>query len=164
MKKFAIWAGVVLFVLGLGIATFWNVPTWRLYTVNWEPLAMTNAENYCTAVIGMSKTSFKPNDPAVDRCVADSPRDNTTPSIANSVMWACQGVIAGGFNGTTTMCLDIMEQGQLWMLKGGGLADARSWSDTHPRPVSTQEGVLPGSVRTNRGGDTESPPDLGLGE
>ncbi|KKM02900.1 hypothetical protein LCGC14_1779810 [marine sediment metagenome] len=81
MKKFMIWLSVIMFVVGLGVVTFWDVPTWRLYTQDWKPLAMTHAENYCTGKIGIN-TRFMPNDPAVDHCEETSGKDNITPSIA----------------------------------------------------------------------------------
>ena len=154
MKKFMIWLGVVVFVIGLGVVTFWDVPQWRLYTQNWEPLAMTHAENYCTGKIGIS-TRFIPNDPAVDHCEETSGKDNIIPSIANSEEWACEGVLAGGYAIGIRDCIDILQQNQLWMLVGGGIATRESWSDTHPRPEAIQEGVLPDSTRSNRGGVTE---------
>ena len=151
MKKFIIWVGVVVFVIGLGVVTFWDVPQWRLYTQDWKPLAMTHAENYCTGKIGIGNR-FIPNDPAVERCMKESGKDNVTPSIANSESWACEGVLDGGWDAPMQTCLDILRQAELWMLAGGGLASASSWSDTHPRPEAIHEGVLP-DTRSNRGGD-----------
>ena len=153
MKRLFIWAGVLLFVIGMGVATFWNVPTWRLYTADWQPLAMTNAENYCTAVVGLN-ARFAPDNPDVQRCKDTTVRDNIVPDLNMSVTWACEGVKAAGWQGTMTKCHDIFLQAQLWMLVDGGLADASSWSDSHPRPVTIEE-VL-SDPRSNRAGDDES--------
>jgi len=155
MKRLLIWAAVVAFVAGMGVATFWDVPNWRLYTVNWEPLAMTNAENYCAAVVGLNE-GFKPNSPDVQRCMEETSRDNETVSVAQSVQWACDGIRDAGWPGTLPQCMEIINTGELWMIAGGGLANRESWSDSHPRPSETQVGELP-DERTNRGGDTPSP-------
>jgi hypothetical protein len=162
MKKFWIWMGVLLFVVGLGVVTFWNVPTWRLYDKDWRPLAMTHAENYCSAKIGLDR-SFMEDDPKVKACMEDSHLNNTIPSIAKSTDWACSGIRDAGLSLSLAACRDIIEGNQLWMIAGGGLASKWSWSDSHPRPESIQEGVLPSDTRTNRGGDEESLPGLGEG-
>ncbi len=126
--------------------------------MNWEPLALTEAENFCTASVGIVN-SFKAGDPDVALCMQETMLDNITPSIADSTRWACEGVKSAGWTGTMTKCTEIIEGGQLWMLLGGGFAHEKSWNDAHPRPVNTQEGVLPGDTRSNRAGDNESPSD-----
>ncbi len=155
MKKFFIWAGVILFVVGLGVVTFWDVPQWRLYTVNWEPLALTEAENYCTATVGLNE-GFRPNSSNVKRCMENTHKDNTVVSISSSIGWACEGIRDAGWTGGILQCRNIMEDGQLWMIAGGGLANSTSWSDSHPRPSETAVGELP-DQRSNRGGDTLTP-------
>lgn len=155
MKRLFIWAAVFLFVIGLGVVTFWDVPQWRLYDKDWNPLAMTEAENYCTATVGLGE-SFKPNSANVQRCMDLTQKDNVTHSIAMSTTWACEGIRDAGWDGTLNQCKNIIDDNGLWMIAGGGLATADSWSDSHPRPVATVIGELP-EDRSNRGGDDVTP-------
>jgi hypothetical protein len=139
MKKFLTWAVIILIVVGGAIAVAWPVARWRLYDANLAPLAMTEAENYCSGFAGINN-KFERNDPDVKKCEESTTRDNETPSIASSVKWACQGVIGGGWPGTLAACQSIFESNNLWLIKGGGLTF--EWNDAHPRPKAIQEGVL----------------------
>jgi len=140
MKKFALWLGIVALVVGGGIATFWPIDFWRLFDANQRPLAMTEAENWCAGYHGMLSKRFAEGDPAVARCMETTAYDNETPSIANSILWACKGIVATGWNGLVIQCQDIFEANQMWMLAGGGFT--AEWSDAYPRPVPLDEGVI----------------------
>jgi len=140
MKKFAAWFAVIVLVVGGGVATFWPIDFWRLFDANQRPLALTEAENWCAGNVGMANTRFKENDPAVLRCIEQSGRDNEHPSIANSVHWACLGIVQAGWDGIVLQCEDIFASNQMWMLLGGAFTN--QWSDAYPRPVPLDEGVL----------------------
>jgi hypothetical protein len=162
MKRLAALALSVLLVVGGGIAVFWPVNFWRLFDDNLRPLALTQAENYCAGLHGI-QNRFAFNDPEVIACIASSTYDNESPSIADSVRWGCQGIVAGGWDdGTTNDCVSIFDRDQLWLVKDGGITYA--WSDAYPRPVAVGDGIIapPDYSRTGtRDGfsrDDEPPP------
>lgn len=132
MKRYATYLAALLLVVGGGAAVFWPVNFWRLFDDNLQPLALTQAETYCAGLHGW-QNGFALNDPDVTECEKTSGYDNTTPSVANAVMWGCQGIVAGGWPGQVSECSDIFERDQLWLVKGGGIT--WSWSDAWPRPV-----------------------------
>ena len=115
---------------------------------------MTEAENHCAGYVGMSNNRFREDDPAVQRCMDTTQKDNTEHSIANSVLWACTGIVESGWDGLVLQCQDIFEQNQLWMLVGGGFTT--KWSDAYPRPVPLDEGVIVAPpTRSNRSSDVD---------
>jgi len=151
MKRFAGWAAVFIIVVGGGILAFWPVNHWRLYDADWNPLALTNAENYCAGAEGMVN-GFKRDDRKTKECTENSVRNNTIPSITNSSRWACEGVISTGrFPGTVYDCMHVFDANQLWLLEGGGITV--KWNDERPRPVPLDEGVLDKEPRGNRSDD-----------
>ena len=140
MKKLATWVALVALVVGGGLAVFWPTDFWRLFDANQRPLALTEAENWCSGYIGMGQQRFIEDDPAVARCMDTQGLENETPSIANSVYWACQGIRQAGWLGSSHECQDLFAANQLWMLAGGGFTT--EWNDAYPRPVALDEGVL----------------------
>jgi len=140
MKKFMIWmAGIALIIGGFIIITA-DVPMWRLYDKNWQPLAMTEAENYCVGqILGKNGLNNTKNDPEVDACVAASRMDNVTPNIAKAVTWACQG-IASRYPGLTIEdCEGQVEGGDLWFLQHGGYT--WEWNSGNKRPVASHSNI-----------------------
>jgi len=140
MKKLAAYVGALLLVVGGAVAAFWPINFWRLYDANLRPLALTHAENYCAGFHGFA-AGFPEHDPAVTDCENSGPYDNVTPSVANSVQWACQGIVAGGWGGMVSDCELIFEQDQLWLVQGGGIT--RSWNDAWPRPRPIGGSIVP---------------------
>ncbi len=140
MKKFLGWIAVFVLIVGGAVLAFWPVNHWRLYDADWQPLALTNAENYCAGAQGM-KNGFDRDDKLTKECTENSSRDNVTPSIANSPQWACEGVVSSGqFNGSIHACVQILHNNSFWLIAGGGLTFA--WNDERPRPQPIDEGVL----------------------
>jgi hypothetical protein len=139
MKKILVWVALVLLVVGGAVAVVWPVEHWRLYDANQKPLALTERENYCAGLVGL-ETGFKEeSDKALD-CLETNTKDNTTPSIAKSTGWACDGILNGGWGGTHEFCLEIFEINEYWLLATGGLTF--EWNDAHPRPKAIDEGVI----------------------
>lgn len=142
MKKLLGWTLVLVLVVGGALAAFWPISgpaAWRLYDENWKPLALTEAENWCAGSVGIND-GFTERNPAVSRCVKDTDLDNEFPSITNSMKWACQGILIGGWNGTTSQCLNIFKNGELWLLVGGGMTS--DWNDERSRPVELDNNLL----------------------
>ena len=143
MKRVAAYAAALLVVVGGGVAVFWPLNFWRLFDANLRPLALTEAENYCTGFHGF-QVGWAEHDKAVDECEREGTFDNATPSVANSVEWVCRGIVAGGWvGGTVSDCENIFERDQLWAIKGGGIT--WEWSDAWPRPVSIGGTLIPPS-------------------
>lgn len=129
MKRFATWTLVWITIIGMGVAVFWPVETWRLYDKNWQPLAMTQAENWCTGVqIGTGNFENKLNDPSVADCVADSKLDNEKPSITNSQIWFCQGINSIIADFTVDACVKTVRDYKIWGLLHGGFTF--EWADS----------------------------------
>ena len=140
MKKFAGWTVVFVLVVGGGILAFWQVNHWRLYDADWNALALTSAENYCAGVEGM-RNGFDRQDKKTINCIENSERDNETPSITESVKWACEGILSSGrFQGSARSCQLIFEDNSLWLLEGGGFTS--KWNDERPRPKPLDEGII----------------------
>jgi hypothetical protein len=160
MKRVATWFAIIALVVGGGVVTFWPIDFWRMFDANQRPLALTEAENWCSGWVGITEQAFEENDPKVLRCMESTSKDNETPSAAQSIGWACDGIIAAGWEGTPTQCLDLLEEIQIWMLAGGGFTN--EWSDAYPRPVALDEGIIedPNS-RENRSEGVE-PSDYGV--
>lgn len=139
MKRILSITGGIALVVGMGIVVFWPINFWRLFDDNLRPLALTQAENYCAGFHGINN-QFAYNDPDVATCIASGDYDNETPSVADSVMWGCQGIVAGGWPGSVNDCADIFERDQLWLLLNGGITLA--WSEAYPRPKPIGQGAL----------------------
>ena len=142
MKKFLGWTLVLALVVGGALAAFWPISgpaAWRLYDENWKPLALTEAENWCAGSVGIND-GFVDQNADVLKCVRDTDLDNEQPSINMSITWACEGIVAGGWDGTVGNCKNIFETGNLWLLIGGGITS--DWNDARPRPTETDENLL----------------------
>lgn len=140
MKKFLGWLVVFVLVVGGAVLSFWNVNHWRLYDADWNPLALTNAENYCAGAEGM-RNGFDRDDRKTKECTINSDRDNETPSIAQSVNWGCEGIVSSGrFQGGVWDCMLIFEDNGLWLLEGGGFTF--KWNNERPRPKPLDEGII----------------------
>ncbi len=157
MKKFMIWVGVISFVVGLGLLVFWPIsgPTaWRQYDMNWQPLALTEAENYCAGKVGINN-GFAHNSKDVADCIERSTLDNTQPSVSRSITWACVGIKAGGYKGTISQCTKILDNADIWLLVSGGFTAA--WNDVRPRPTVANQDLLGDELdRENRADDGDS--------
>ena len=133
MKRILGWIAVVILVVGGGIATFWPVPTWRLYDANWQPLALTQAEAYCVGqVLAKNGYANKQDDSEVDACVTDSKLDNTLPDVGKAMKWGCDGIRSVDSSWSQTECLAAFDSYDMWLLLHGGYTWA--WNDQNPRP------------------------------
>lgn len=134
MKKILIKLAIVLLVVGGTVLVSWPTIQWRLYDAEWQPLAMTKAESFCAGMI-LAERGFinLPNDIEVDKCVANSKHDNTTPNLGMAVRWGCTGVQAVDSSYPIEACLEAIEYYQLWFLQHGGYT--WNWNDGHKRPV-----------------------------
>lgn len=130
-KRRATKLGAYALMVGLAIAVFWPVDHWRLYDDLWRPLALTQAENYCSgrAVSEQGYAQDAKVDPA---CYEKAGMENETPSISNSVAWACQGINAGDPSFPVDDCVATVEAMDLWFLLDGGYT--WEWSEARPRP------------------------------
>ena len=142
MKKFIIRLGVVVFVVGMGLLVFWPISgpaAWRQYDMNWQPLALTEAENWCAGNIGINN-GFKKNSKEIADCIERSTLDNEQPSVSRSLAWACTGIVDGGYRGSIIKCKNLIDKSELWLIVSGGFTSA--WDDTRPRPVVTNQDLL----------------------
>ena len=142
MKKLLGWTLVLALVVGGALAAFWPISgpaAWRLYDENWRPLALTEAENWCAGSVGIND-GFTEHNSTVLQCVEDTNLDNEFPSITNSIGWACQGIRDGGWGGSTVQCRKIFQNGELWLLVGGGMTS--DWNDERSRPVELDKNLL----------------------
>jgi hypothetical protein len=159
VKTLSVWALVVVVVVGGGVFVTWPMETWRRYDKNWQALAMTHAENHCAGqVLADNGFNNKLDDPAVDACVAASKLDNTTPNVAQSVGWFCQG-IASSYPLSVSECVGQVEGLQIWGLQHGGYT--WDWSDNNPRPVAGYTDLRAASREGREGDPTREEGRLG---
>lgn len=158
--KFLTWTAVVLLVVGGAVAVMWPVETWRLYDENWQPLALTHAENHCAGEILGGNFENKTNDPRVDECVATSHLDNETPNVASSVGWFCEGIASATTSLGVADCVSQVESLDIWGLQHGGYT--WEWNDANPRPVAAYEDIRSPSPDQSRTGDREGNQREGL--
>jgi len=134
-------AGIALIVGGFIVITA-DVPMWRLYDKNWNPLAMTEAENYCVGqVLGKNALNNTKDDPEVAACVAASRMDNATPNIAMSIEWGCKGIYSTYPDFLVDECKSQIEEGDLWFLQHGGYTWEWSESGSNKRPVASHSNI-----------------------
>ena len=139
--------GAVLFTLVLTAIVFWPTNHWRLYDDLWRPLALTQAENYCSGV-AVALSDYDEAAEVAPGCLESSGMDNLRPSITNSIPWACQGINSVD-SWPVDECIGTMEQYEIWFLLGGGYTNA--WSDARPRPTPPVSEVIDGGRGESRG-------------
>lgn len=152
MKKALVWLSIWAFVIGGAAAVLWDVPKWRLYDANWEPLAMTQAESWCSGkLLGEREVNFEKRAPALmKQCIADSELDNTTPNIANSVRWSCEGINAA-VEWDMKVCVDTVEAYEVWFLANGGITN--TWDSGNSRPEVITDDITKAPPRGERTDD-----------
>jgi hypothetical protein len=137
MKKILVRILAAVLVVGGLVAVLWPVDTWRLYDANWQPLAMTEAENYCAGKV-LAENSFvnKKDDIIVDTCVETSDRGNVA-SVGSSQAWFCQGIrsVLPSFDD----CLPVVQNYQIWGLQHGGYT--LEWNDSNTYPQIVQYNI-----------------------
>lgn len=134
MKKILTKIAAVTFVVGGLVAVMWPVPTWRMYDANWQELAMTQAESYCSGyVLGENGFNNVPDIPGMETCIAESNLDNLEPDIAQSVRLACTGLSIWFPEYVVSDCMADVEGFEVWFLVDGGYT--WEWNASHPRPV-----------------------------
>lgn len=156
MKRVLGWVVVFVLVVGGATATFWPVPTWRLYDANWQPLVMTEAESYCVGrVLAENGFNNTQNDPKVKACIEESVLDNATPNISKAIMWACQGIKSVDPSWSLTDCGNSVYGFNIWFLLHGGYT--RSWNDQNPRPDAAYSNIreAPRGERNDNNRQTE---------
>lgn len=135
-KKTLTYLGVVLLIVGGGVAVFWPSNHFRMYDANLRPLAMTEQEAWCVGA-KLSQPVTQSPQPGVAGCIADSDRD-AEPNVAMVERWFCAGVNAS-WGMPMSACLTALDSYGFWPLLEGGLT--REWNDAWPRP-SIQEYTL----------------------
>lgn len=141
--------GGYMLVLGLAVAVFWPVDHWRLYDDLWRPLALTQAENYCSGQ-AVANSGFDADSPIEEDCYEKTGMDNKTPSISNSIPWACQGINSvTGSSYTVDQCIAEVEAFDIWFLLKGGYT--WQWSEARPRPEEIT--IEPENPRATSRGD-----------
>lgn len=138
MRKILVILGIITLVVGGLIAILWPVENWRRYDANWRPLAMTEAEAWCSGNVSSTDSSVNqnPQPEAVAACIAQSDKDNTTPSIAHAVRWWCQGIVSK-VPWNVEDCVEVVESIQVWPLLHGGYT--WEWNSANPRPVAAHQ-------------------------
>ena len=151
MRRFLIKVGAVLFAIAGLVAILWPVNNWRMYDANWAPLAMTDAESYCSGwVLGDTNFVNKENKQAIQDCLDRVEYDNTQPHIGASVQLACIGLFetqAWPVND----CVQLIEGYEVWFLQWGGYT--WEWNDAHPRPQVYKTNIVEAPSREDRAED-----------
>lgn len=139
MRKFITGLAIFVLIVGGGITVFWPNNFWRLFDANMNPLALTQAEAYCTGLLGPD-SRFKTHNPKVTECEVESGWDNTAPDVARSIAWFCEGIIDAKLPMSLGECIDVVDTNLLWPIQGGGLT--ATWNDAHPRPSVPDQVII----------------------
>lgn len=127
--KFLAWAGIAVLVVGLVVLVL-PVSRIPLLDANRQVLAESEREGYCAGQT-FGETRGIGDTAAAKECRQYNARP-TEPNLAVTQKAFCQGLMAGGYPITLSMCQDIMVLNRFWPTMDGSITN--SWNRRFPYP------------------------------